>query len=160
MASIPEIGDIVGDFCLPGGHLDGETFHRRDYTLCEQRGKPLVLVFYPGDDTPVCTAQLCSYSDGLDQLQSAGATVWGISPQGLDSHEKFARNRRLSMPLLSDEERGVAKSFGISAPLIGLRRSVFIVNGHGRLHWKHVTAIGASYPPVVTLSTHLAGLTG
>ncbi|GHJ98180.1 peroxiredoxin [Streptomyces sp. NE5-10] len=160
MASIPEIGDIVGDFCLPGGQLDGETFHRRDYTLCEQRGKPLVLVFYPGDDTPVCTAQLCSYSDGLDQLQSAGATVWGISPQGLDSHEKFARNRRLSMPLLSDEERVVAKSFGISAPLIGLRRSVFIINGHGRLHWKHVTAIGAGYPPAVTLSTHLAGLTG
>ncbi|MFB6900573.1 peroxiredoxin [Streptomyces hydrogenans] len=160
MASTPEIGDIVGDFCLPGGHLDGETFHRRDYTLCEQRGKPLVLVFYPGDDTPVCTAQLCSYSDGLDQLQSAGATVWGISPQGLDSHEKFARTRRLSMPLLSDEERGVAKSFGISAPLIGLRRSVFIINGQGRLHWKHVTAIGASYPPAVTLSTHLAGLTG
>ncbi|MDX2294913.1 MULTISPECIES: peroxiredoxin [Streptomyces] len=116
MGSIPEIGDIVGDYCLPGGHLDGETFHRRDYPLCEQRGKPLVLVFYPGDDTPVCTAQLCSYSDGLDQLQSAGATVWGISPQGLDSHEKFARTRRLSMPLLSDEERVAAKSFEISEP--------------------------------------------
>ncbi|MGO4633100.1 redoxin domain-containing protein [Streptomyces sp. 2RAF24] len=65
MASAPAIGDIVGDFCLPGVRLDGETVHRRDHTLCEQRGKPLVLVFYPGDDTPVCSAQLCSYSDGL-----------------------------------------------------------------------------------------------
>ncbi|MEU5217311.1 redoxin domain-containing protein [Streptomyces sp. NPDC020807] len=73
MASVPEIADIVGDFCLRGGHRDGETFHRRDQTLGERRGKPLVPVFHPGDDTPVCTAQLCSYSDGLDQLQSAGA---------------------------------------------------------------------------------------
>ncbi|WP_282697887.1 peroxiredoxin [Streptomyces sp. CC208A] len=160
MAPTPKIGDIVGDFRLPGGHLDGETFHRRDYTLCEQRGKPLVLAFYPGDDTTVCTAQLCAYSDGLAELQSAGATVWGISPQGVDSHEMFARSRTLRMPLLSDEARTVAKSFGISAPLIGLRRSVFIINGHGRLHWKHVTAVGATYPPAVTLRTQLAGLTG
>ncbi|GGY38599.1 peroxiredoxin [Streptomyces omiyaensis] len=160
MAPTPKIGDIVGDFRLPGGHLDGETFHRRDYTLCEQRGKPLVLAFYPGDDTTVCTAQLCAYSDGLPELQSAGATVWGISPQGVDSHEMFARSRTLRMPLLSDEARTVAKSFGISAPLIGLRRSVFIINGHGRLHWKHVTAVGATYPPAVTLRTQLAGLTG
>ncbi|MFF8414588.1 peroxiredoxin [Streptomyces omiyaensis] len=160
MAPTPKIGDIVGDFRLPGGHLHGETFHRRDYILCEQRGKPLVLAFYPGDATPVCTAQLCAYSDGLAELQSAGATVWGISPQGVDSHEMFARSRRLGMPLLSDEARTVAKSFGISAPLIGLRRSVFIINGNGRLHWKHVTAVGATYPPAVTLSTQLAGLTG
>ncbi|GGR70567.1 hypothetical protein GCM10010282_73700 [Streptomyces roseolus] len=124
------------------------------------RQAALVLAFYPGDDTPVCTAQLCSYSDGMARFQFAGATVWGISPQGLDSHEKFARDRGLRMPLLSDEERVVAKSFGISAPLIGLRRSVFIINGHGRLHWKHVAAPGATYPLAVTLSTHLAGLTG
>ncbi|MFD6347468.1 peroxiredoxin [Streptomyces roseolus] len=160
MASAPEIGDIVGDFCLPGGHLDGETFHRRNHTLCEQRGRPLVLAFYLGDDTPVRTARLCSHSDGMARFRFAGATVWGISPQGLDSHEKFARNRRLSMPLLSDEERVVAKSFGISAPLIALHRSVFITDGHGRLHWKHVTAPGATCPPAVTLSTRLAGLTG
>ncbi len=81
MPGIPQIGGTVGDFRLPGGHLDGDTFHRRDYTLCEQRGKPLVLAFYPGDDTPVCTAQLCSHSGRLDQLQSAGATVWGIAPK-------------------------------------------------------------------------------
>ncbi|MFH8259274.1 peroxiredoxin [Streptomyces roseolus] len=158
MTSTPKIGDIVGDFRLPGGHLHDETFHRRDYTLCEQRGKPLVLAFYPGDDTPVCTAQLCAYSDDLARLRSAGAAVWAISPQGVDSHELFARRRRLRMPLLSDEARTVAKSFGISAPLVGLRRSVFIINGHGRLHWKHVTAVGATYPPAITLSTQLAGL--
>ncbi|MFE5773320.1 peroxiredoxin [Streptomyces sp. NPDC056485] len=158
MAHTPKIGDTVVDFRLPGGHLDGETFHRREYTLGEQRGKPLVLAFYPGDDTPVCTAQLCSYSDGLAALQFAGATVWGISPQGIDSHEQFARNRNLRMPLLSDQGRMVAKSFGITAPLIGLRRAVFILTGTGRLHWKHVTAVGATYPPATTLTTQLAKL--
>ncbi|MFF7300733.1 redoxin domain-containing protein [Streptomyces sp. NPDC008265] len=156
MAHAPKIGDTVGDFQLPGGHLDGETFHRRDYTLREQRGKPLVLAFYPGDDTPVCTAQLCSYSDGLADLQAAGATVWGISPQGLDSHERFARDRNLRMPLLSDHGRTVAKAFGITAPLIGLRRAVFILTASGRLHWKHVTAVGATYPPATTLTAQLA----
>ncbi|MFD8637675.1 peroxiredoxin [Streptomyces sp. NPDC059533] len=158
MAHTPRIGDTAGDFRLPGGHLDGETFHRRDYTLCEQRGNPLVLAFYPGDDTPVCTAQLCSYSDGLGGLQAAGATVWGISPQGLDSHERFARDRNLRMPLLSDHERTVARAFGITAPLIGLRRAVFILTATGRLHWKHVTAVGATYPPAATLAAQLARL--
>ncbi|MEV6678579.1 peroxiredoxin [Streptomyces erythrochromogenes] len=159
MANTPKIGDTVGDFRLPGGRLDGATFQRADYTLCEQRGKPLILAFYPGDDTPVCTAQLCSYSDGLAELESAGATVWGISPQGVDSHERFARNRGLRMPLLSDEGRTVARSFGIAAPLIGLRRSVFIIDSDSRLHWKHVTAVGATYPPATTLNAHLDRLT-
>ncbi|MGW4781550.1 redoxin domain-containing protein [Streptomyces filamentosus] len=114
----------------------------------------------PTPTTAGSTAQLCPHSDGSDQLRCAGATVWGISPQGLDRHGKCARNRRPDMPLLSDEERVVAKSFGNSAPLIGLRRSVFIINGCGRLHRKHVTAVGAAYPPTVTPSTRLAGLTG
>ncbi|MEV7617130.1 peroxiredoxin [Streptomyces sp. NPDC089799] len=161
MANTPVIGDAVVDFRLPGGHLgDDDTFHRGDYSLSEHRGSPLVLAFYPGDGTPVCTAQLCSYSDGLEQLRTAGATVWGISPQGLDSHEAFARARSLRMPLLSDHGRSVAKSFGITAPLIGLRRSVFIVDRQGRLHWKHVTAVGATYPPAATLAERLATLTG
>lgn len=106
----------------------------------------------------MCTAQLCSYSDGLADLQSTGATVWGISPQGLDSHERFARNRSLRMPLLSDQGRTVAKAFGITAPLIGLRRAVFIITATGRLHWKRVTALGATYPPATTLTAQLAEL--
>lgn len=158
MANTPKIGDTVGDFRLPGGHLDGDTFHRTDYTLCEQRGQPLVLAFYPEEGTPVCTAQLCSYSDGLAQLQAAGACVWGISPQNLDSHERFARDRGLRMPLLSDAGHTVARSLGITAPLIGLRRSVFIINSAGRLHWKNVTAVGATYPRASTLAAQLTTL--
>ncbi|MGV9316696.1 peroxiredoxin [Streptomyces sp. NPDC003691] len=159
MAGTPKIGDIVGDFRLPGGRLNGEIFHRADYTLHGERGRPLVLAFYPGDGTPVCTAQLCSYSDGLAELESTGATVWGISPQGMDSHERFARDRGLRMPLLSDAGRTVAKSFGITAPLIGLRRAVFIIDSSSQLHWKHVTAVGATYPPATVLSAQLVRLT-
>ncbi|MEV6683267.1 peroxiredoxin [Streptomyces erythrochromogenes] len=158
MPSTPKIGDVPGEFRLSGGQLSGETFHLGDYSLHEHRGNPVVLAFYPGDDTPVCTAQLCSYSDGLEQLQSAGAVVWGISAQGLDSHERFARARQLRMPLLSDPDRTVARSFGITAPLIGLRRSVFIIDAAGRLHWKHVTAVGATFPPAAVLASQLATL--
>ncbi|MFJ1567903.1 peroxiredoxin [Streptomyces erythrochromogenes] len=158
MPSTPKIGDVPGEFRLAGGQLSGETFHLADYSLHEQRGNPVVLAFYPGDDTPVCTAQLCSYSDGLEQLQSAGAVVWGISAQGIDSHERFARARQLRMPLLSDPDRAVARSFGITAPLIGLRRSVFIIDAGGRLHWKHVTAVGATFPPAAALASQLATL--
>ncbi|MFE7183991.1 peroxiredoxin [Streptomyces erythrochromogenes] len=158
MPSTPKIGDVPGEFRLSGGQLSGGTFHLGDYSLHEQRGNPVVLAFYPGDDTPVCTAQLCSYSDGLEQLQSAGAVVWGISAQGLDSHERFARARQLRMPLLSDPDRAVARSFGITVPVIGLRRSVFIIDAGGRLHWKHVTALGATFPPAAALASQLATL--
>ncbi|MER7765095.1 peroxiredoxin [Streptomyces sp. NPDC097619] len=158
MPGIPKAGDLVEDFRLPGGKLDGDTFHRGEYALGDHRGAPVVLAFYPGDATPVCTAQLCSYSDGLEQLQSTGASVWGISAQDLDSHERFARDRNLRMPLLSDPDRTVARAFGISAPLIGLRRSVFIIAPDGRLHWKHVTTVGATFPKPALLSEHLATL--
>ncbi|MFE5558368.1 peroxiredoxin [Streptomyces sp. NPDC056544] len=158
MPSTPKIGSVLGEFRLSGGRLTGETFRRGDYSLREQRGNPVVLAFYPSDDTPVCTAQLCSYSDGLEELQSTGAVVWGISAQSIDSHERFARARQLRMPLLSDPDRAVARSLGITAPLIGLRRSVFIIDADGRLHWKHVTAVGATFPPAAALASQLAAL--
>ncbi|MEU9321424.1 redoxin domain-containing protein [Streptomyces sp. NPDC048295] len=100
-----------------------------------------------------------SYSDGLTDLGAAGSAVWGISPPRRHSHEKFARSRGLYMPLLSDTGLTVAKSFGITAPLIGVRRAVFILTGTGRPHWKHVTAVGATYPPATALAAQLARLT-
>ncbi|MFD3874078.1 peroxiredoxin [Streptomyces sp. NPDC058623] len=158
MGRTPAVGDIVGDFSLPGGVLLQDRFERSDYALADHRGKPVVLAFYPGDNTPVCTRQLCSYSDGLDGLRASGATVWGISPQDVDSHERFARDRDLRIPLLADEGRTVARAFGIDAPLIGLRRSVFIVAPDGRLHWKRVGAVGATFPAPEVLSRQLAGV--
>lgn len=145
MAGVPEVGSLVGDFSLPGGELIGSSFERRDFELCKQRGKPLVLAFYPGDDTPVCTRQLCSYSSGLESFAEMGARVWGVSPQSVDSHETFARRHGLRMPLLADESRTVTRAFGIAAPGIGLRRAVFLIAADGTLHWKHVSLLEATF---------------
>ncbi|MFF8846568.1 peroxiredoxin [Streptomyces sp. NPDC015127] len=163
MASSPDIGAPVGDFTLPGGVLTGGadgTFARRDFTLSEQRGRPLVLAFYPGDETPVCTKQLCSYSSGLETFTDVGAEVWAISPQDVDSHEAFARRHGLRMPLLADTDRAVARAFGIAAPGIGLRRAVFLVAADGTLHWKHVGLFGATFQSADTLARHLTALQG
>ncbi|WP_308346591.1 peroxiredoxin [Streptomyces sp. ISL-66] len=159
MTRIPAVGDVVGDFSLPGGQLTNDAFVRGEYSLGAQRGNPVVLAFYPGDNTPVCTAQLCSYSDGLEALGACGAQVWGISPQGVDSHESFASARGLRMPLLADTDRAVARAFGITAPLIGLRRAVFIVAPDGTLHWKHVAAVGMRFPSAELITEQLVGVT-
>ncbi|MFI1398305.1 peroxiredoxin [Streptomyces sp. NPDC020681] len=158
MAASLEPGRPVADFTLPGGVLvDGE-FVRRDYTLSEHRGHPLVLAFYPGDETAVCTKQLCSYSSGLESFTDVGAQVWGISPQGVDSHESFARAHGLRMPLLADADRAVSKAFGVAAPGIGLRRAVFVIAADGTLHWKHVALFGATFQSKETLARQLAAL--
>ncbi|MFJ2742987.1 peroxiredoxin [Streptomyces sp. NPDC087440] len=148
----------LADFTLPGGVLTDDGFARSDYTLSARRGRPLVLAFYPGDDTPVCTKQLCSYSSGLDAFTDTGAEVWGISPQSVDSHEAFARKHDLRLPLLADTDRSVAKAFGITAPGIGLRRAVFIVAPDGTLHWKHVSLLGATFQNTDTLTRELKSL--
>ncbi|WP_406204237.1 peroxiredoxin [Streptomyces decoyicus] len=158
MASAPHLGAPAPDFTLPGGVLTGDSFERRDYTLSLQRGRPLVLAFYPGDDTSVCTKQLCSYSSGLEQFQDQNAEVWGISPQDVDSHERFARKHDLRMPLLADTDRQVTRTFGIAAPGIGLRRAVFLIGPDGTLHWKHVALLGAGFQSLDTLTRHLAGI--
>ncbi|KIF69807.1 alkyl hydroperoxide reductase [Streptomyces sp. AcH 505] len=158
MAAGPGIGSAVENFTLPGGVLEGDSFVRRDYRLDERRGHPLVLAFYPGDDTSVCTKQLCSYSTGLERFTELGAEVWGISPQDVDSHEAFARKNDLRFPLLADTDRTVVKAFGIGAPGIGLRRSVFLIAPDGTLSWKHVALLGATFQPVDKLAAELAAL--
>ncbi|MFJ9407173.1 peroxiredoxin [Streptomyces sp. NPDC101393] len=158
MASGLQTGMPVPDFTLPGGVLKDDGFERGAYTLSERRGTPLVLAFYPGDDTSVCTKQLCSYSSGLEQFQDQDAEVWGISPQDVDSHEQFARKHGLRMPLLADTDRQVARALGIAAPGIGLRRSVFLVGPDGTLSWKHVALFGATFQSLGTLTERLTAL--
>ncbi|MFI9326520.1 peroxiredoxin [Kitasatospora sp. NPDC052868] len=160
MAKSPEVGAPAPEFTLPGLLLDEQagTAERREYRLAEAKGSPLVLVFYPGDDTPVCTKQLCSYSSDLDRFRGLGATVWGISPQGLDSHEQFARKHRLNFPLLADPTRTVVRSYGIAVPGLGLRRSVFVLDGDGTVRWKHVALAGLTFQHSDTLAEQLAAL--
>ena len=158
MAKTPETGQVPPDFTLPGIELAGGEAIQADYTLSHQRGKPIVLAFYPGDNTAVCTRQLCSYTSGLESFTGFGAAVWAISPQGLASHEQFARKYSLAFPLLADEGLTVARQYGITLGGAGLRRSVFVIDAEGVLRWKHVTLVGLTFPTAQTISAQLASL--
>jgi len=158
MAKPPEAGTAAPDFTLPGVLLTAGGATRADYTLSEQRGRPLVLAFYPGDETAVCTRQLCSYTSGFESFESLGATVWGISPQDVDSHEQFARKHGLKMPLLADTGLAVSRQYGITLGGAGLRRSVFVLDDQGIVRWKHVTLIGLTFPSTQTIAAQLAAL--
>lgn len=131
-------GDPAPDFTLPG--TGG-----RSYTLSEARGRVVVLAFYPGDDTAVCTVQLNSYNDDLGQFDDLGATVWGISPQGVESHETFAAKHDFRFPLLADEDKAVGEAYGILGPLGFYRRSIFVVDPHGAITYSHRSLVGATY---------------
>ncbi len=158
MAKTPEIGQLAPDFTLPGIELTGSEISRSEYTLSQQRGQPIVLAFYPGDNTAVCTRQLCSYTSGLESFTGFGARVWAISPQGLASHEAFARKYKLAFPLLADDGLVVSREYGIALGGVGLRRSVFVVAADGVLRWKHVTLVGLTFPTADVISAQLAGL--
>jgi thioredoxin-dependent peroxiredoxin len=124
----PRAGDVAPDFTLPG--TGG-----RDFTLSDYRGQPVVLVFYPGDDTPVCTVQLRNYSEGIAGFDDLGAQVLAISPQDVASHERFMTSYGLRMPLLADTDRKVAEDYGILGPLGFYRRSVFVIDACGVIRY-------------------------
>ena len=155
MAKIPSVGQGAPGFSLPGVRLAAGRPERREYSLSEHRGRPLVLAFYPADDTAVCTRQLCAYSSGLDRFTALGAAVWGVSPQSLDSHEAFARKHNLAMPLLADNDLSVAESYGVALAGKGLRRAVFLLDAHGTVRWRHVAVLGLTYRRVDTLTEQL-----
>lgn len=158
MAKTPEIGHAAPDFTLPGVMLGDGAEARADYTLSAQHGHPVVLAFYPGDNTTVCTRQLCSYTSGLEVFTDFDATIWAISPQGLASHERFARAYSLAFPLLADEGLAVSRSYGITLGGAGLRRSVFVIDQAGTLRWKHITLVGLTFPAIDTISAQLSAL--
>ena len=145
------VGDPAPTFTLPstGG---GEA------SLSNYLGKPLVLVFYPGDDTPVCTKQLNSYNDDLSQFEALNAQVLAISAQSVESHEKFADKHGFKFPLLADTDKSVAAAYGTLGPLGFPRRSVFIVDGDGIVRYAHRAIAGLTFRPVSELIHILLGL--
>ena len=145
------IGDHAPAFTLPG--TSGQV------SLADFAGRPVVLVFYPGDDTPVCTKQLNSYNDGLEQFQALDAQVLGISAQGLESHEKFSGKHGFKFPLLADTDKHVAGLYGTLGPLGFPRRSVFVIDGAGVVRYAHRAIAGLTYRPVSELVDVLEGLT-
>jgi peroxiredoxin Q/BCP len=135
----PQVGDAAPEFTLPG---TGD----RSYSLSEYRGKPVVLVFYPGDNTAVCTTQLNSYSEDIDSFVEVEAQVLAVSPQSVDSHEKFScKQGGFKFPLLADEDKAVGEAYGILGPLGFYRRSVFVVDGAGVLRYAHRSAHGLTF---------------
>jgi len=139
-----EIGDLAPDFALPGIRIqDGVAVHS-EYRLSAARGRPIVLAFYPLDASKVCTEQLCSYQDQLAGFENLGAEVWGVSLQGVASHEEFAREQGLTFPLL-EADVATAKSYGVMLGSLAIRRSVFIIDAEGVIRWKHVAMLGLTY---------------
>jgi peroxiredoxin Q/BCP len=145
-----KVGDPAPDFELPG--TGGETYRLADY-----RGRKVVLAFYPGDFTAVCTKQFCSYRDRGEQLDGLGAAVLGISPQSVESHERFTEEKRLNVPLLADEDKEVARAYGVLAgPMV--RRAIFIVDEQGIVRHRKVTIAGLSYESVDDIEQALAAV--
>lgn len=137
MAS-PDVGDEAPDFTLSG--TGGATF-----ALAEQRGRPVVLVFYPGDDTPVCTVQLKSYRDDLGQFTELGATLWAISPQSVKSHDEFSDRHEFGFPLLADEDKATFRAYGCLGPLGFPRRSIFVIDRRGIVRYAHRSTAGMTF---------------
>lgn len=153
MSSTPAPGELAPDFTLPGVAPGEEP---RDYTLSAERGHPVVLAFYPGDETPVCTRQLCSYQHDLDVLRDLDATLWGISSQTIDSHQRFQAHRGLTFPLLADVRNQAFNAYGLGSLLN--RRAVFVVDAQGRIAWRHVSTTGLSYQKLDRISEVLRSL--
>src|SRR5690348_2740923 len=121
------IGDNASDFTLKDG--DGN-----DWTLGDHRGKTVVLLFYPGDNTPVCTAQLCSVRDHWSEYQATGAEVVGISTDSVESHKGFAEKNELPLRLLSDPDRAVSTAYDMKSWLPGRSaRGVVVIDKEGKI---------------------------
>ena len=150
MAGTPQVGDAAPDFELAG--TEGA------FRLSDHRGRRVVLLFYPGDFTPVCTRQFCSYAERAEDLSALDAVVVGISAQDLDSHHRFVDAHGIPMPLLADADKAVARAYGVSAPLLGTRRGVIVVDEDGRVAHRDVAALGLGYQTVDDLADILERL--
>lgn len=128
MASLLHAGDRAPDFtlCSTQGTI----------TLSERLEKgPVLLVFYPGDDTPVCTRQLCNYRDNLEVFADLGIQVIAINPQSEDSHRRFAEKHRLPFPIVADPGGKVCKQYGAVNFLGVTRRALVLVGRDATVKW-------------------------
>jgi peroxiredoxin Q/BCP len=149
MSAYPRVGDEAPDFELPGT--------AGDFRLSDHRGERVVLLFYPGDNTPVCTRQFCSYRDRAHDVAALGATVVGISPQDVASHQGFIERNHLTVPLLADVDGTVARAYG-ARRILGTKRAVIVIDEQGIVRHRHDHLLGLDYQSVDELREALAGL--
>ncbi|HKO60772.1 MAG TPA: peroxiredoxin [Pyrinomonadaceae bacterium] len=135
-----QVGDAAPDFTLQDG-----TGH--EWRLSDQREKVVVLLFYPGDETPICTRQMCSVRDRWEDYSATGAEVVGISTDSVESHKKFAEHHELPLRLLSDSKGEVAKLYGAQSLIPGkVARSVFVIDRAGTIRYRDVRPLGLFRP--------------
>ena len=133
-------GDMAPDFSLSDGKGN-------QWKLGDHRGKVVVLMFYPGDDTPVCTKEMCSVRDHWSDYQATGAEVVGISTDSVESHDKFSEKYDLPLTLLSDTEGKVRDLYGAKSLIPGRTgRAEFVVDREGRITYSKVRPIGLFRP--------------
>jgi thioredoxin-dependent peroxiredoxin len=150
MAKKPQVGEPAPDFELEG--TDGP------FRLSQHRGERVVLLFYPGDNTAVCTKQFCSYRDNSEAFGALDATVVGISTQDLESHRGFAEKHSLNVPLLADEGGEVAKAYDTHTPVVGTKRAVIVVDEDGVVRHRHDHLLGLDFQTVGDLREALDSL--
>jgi len=140
MSNKLNLNEPAPDFTLKDGDA-------REWRLADQRGKVVVLLFYPGDETPVCTRQMCSVRDRWADYQATSAEVVGISSDSVDSHRKFAEHHDLPLRLLSDADGQVSKLYGARSLVPGkVARSVFVIDAEGILRYQDVRPLGLLKP--------------
>jgi len=138
--SRPKEGSAAPDFTLPDG--DGARWR-----LSDHRGQVVVLLFYPGDETPVCTRQMCSVRDRWEDYAATGAEVVGISTNSVESHKSFAEHHGLPLRLLADADRKIADMYGAQSIIPGkVARSVFVINKDGVISYRDVRPLGLFRP--------------
>jgi len=138
------VGDLAPAFELPQG--GGGTL-----SLSSYRGKPVVLYFYPKDDTSGCTAEAIAFSGLKPQFEKAGAVVIGMSPDSVKSHDKFKTKHKLAVELVSDEDKKVLEAYGVWAEksmygrkYMGVERTTFLIGPDGKVArvWRKVKVPG------------------
>jgi peroxiredoxin Q/BCP len=136
----PRVGAVAPDFTLNDGD-------NKIWRLADQRGKVVVLLFYPGDETPICTRQMCSVRDNWEDYVATGAEVVGISKDSVESHKNFAEHHNLPLRLLSDPDGTVANQYGALSLIPGkVARSVFVIDAQGNLTYRDVRPLGLFKP--------------
>lgn len=128
-----EVGQVAPDFT-------GQTHAADTVSLSALRGKVVVLFFYPKDDTPGCTKEACSFRDLSSEFTEAGAVVYGVSRDSVESHEKFARKYDLNIPLIADRDGRICEAYGVlkeknmyGRVSIGIERTTFVIDREGKI---------------------------
>lgn len=137
---MPKVGNAAPDFTLFDGNGD-------EWSLSNYKGHTVVLLFYPGDNTPVCTAQLCSVRDHWSEYQATGAEVVGISTDSVESHSGFAEKNQLPLRLLSDPDGNVSAAYDMKSWILGRSaRGVVVIDKEGKIAYHKVQAVSLFKP--------------